>query len=113
MYCKNCGNEVKSSDKYCKVCGAAQPAPTTTKKDQESYHETSKNTSTPDIVIAALVLSFLVPIVGLILSLAARSNSKDLKERDNQMITVALIVSAIRLAMSFISIFCRLLFRFM
>lgn len=56
MYCKNCGKQIDDNSIMCVHCGAVVNDPTTIKK-----------TNTMSIV--GFILSFIIPIVGLICSI--------------------------------------------
>ena len=74
-YCRNCGKEMKESEKFCKYCGC--PVDPTIVNNSMIYQ--SNNYQTPNIpnyvgysneVNGGIVLlAFLIPIVGLVLAL--------------------------------------------
>ena len=92
MNCSNCG--ALFSGKFCSACGtpAPQSSQTTPSADQIIFVQTrgtsptSPNAQTSGLAIAALVVSFFIPFLGIILGFVARSdisNSKGSKTGEN------------------------------
>lgn len=104
MYCQTCGAVVDKNDKYCHACGAKQPVTNVNKSaDHATFHESPKNESTPTIIIVAFVMSFIIPLAGLIMSLVIKSDSDEEKKDSNQLLTAALIISIVRIVLSGVS----------
>lgn len=79
MYCKNCGKEIEEV-KFCPFCGAEQAATQTTQQgyepmnekeyyQQQPYHAQGYNNPDDESSIGFAILSFFVPIIGLVLYL--------------------------------------------
>ena len=69
MYCKECGNQIADSDKFCANCGKLQSGEivsnsTNPKSSNADYAKPSHSGDAPDFGFA--LLSFLVPLFGLI-----------------------------------------------
>ncbi len=78
MYCKNCGSEIDDRAVVCPKCGVA-----TGKSGEDKASGLS---------IAALVLAFFIPLVGLILGIVAK---KDAGEKSAKLAKAAIIVSVV------------------
>lgn len=68
MFCKNCGSELNDTDKFCPNCGSPVGG-------NNNYNRMFQNTDPAKIDdgnIGLAILSFLFPIVGLILFLCWR-----------------------------------------
>jgi hypothetical protein len=92
MFCSNCGAQF--SGKFCSSCGSpsAQGNPASSTPDPvvfiqtRSVSPTYPNAQTSGLAIAALVVSFFIPFLGIILGFVARSdisNSKGSKTGEN------------------------------
>lgn len=90
MYCPECGNAV--SGKFCEKCGRelkanqGTPTPVVEFRQTRAVYATAPGAPTSGMAISALVLSFFIPIVGIILGFIARGeikNSQGQKSGDN------------------------------
>ena len=69
MYCKNCGTELRDDAKFCENCG--------THIDENGVRE-QETTST--LGIAAFILTFVIPPVGLVLGIVDLSHHDGYKK---------------------------------
>lgn len=72
MYCHNCGHEVDDHAKYCQNCGAPlQPQQNDQGFDQNQnyYNQPYRPVEEDAPSVGFAILSFLVPIIGLVLFL--------------------------------------------
>jgi len=89
MFCKKCGKEIKDDTIYCPNCG--EKVGSTYDRDSvehpytdhevhpngsQVYSNSSGNKTYDNFAIAGFVLSFFIPILGLIFSCIAYSNIK-------------------------------------
>jgi hypothetical protein len=92
MYCSNCGAQF--SGKFCSSCGSQSPDTNQGAASGDSVvfvqtraaSPTSPNAQTSGLAIAALVVSFFIPFLGIILGFVARSdisNSSGSKTGEN------------------------------
>ncbi len=92
MFCSNCGSNFEG--KFCSSCGTAASADNQTPAASEplvfvqtrSATPTAATAQTSGLAIAALVFSFFIPLIGIILGFVARSeisNSKGLKSGES------------------------------
>jgi uncharacterized membrane protein YvbJ len=109
-FCQHCGTQVNG--KFCASCGASTgetSAPRTQQSEQVVYQQSRESyqvlpgavTSTPAIL--GLVFAFLIPLVGLILGIVAKSdirNSRGTKTGDG-LATAAIIVSIVFMVIYF------------
>lgn len=65
MFCKNCGKEINDNAVICPYCGVA----TGKNMPAASGSERSTGSSTNGFAIAGFVLSFFIPLLGLIFSI--------------------------------------------
>ena len=92
MFCKYCGKEIADEAVICVGCGRpvaeAKAAPA---KAEAVFSDGEVKKESNGLMTAACVLSFLVPIVGLILSIVGLSKAKTKQIRKG--FTVTMIVS--------------------
>lgn len=96
MFCKHCGKEVNENAVICPNCGIA----TDKYYKTSSYAPAQKNT----MALVGFILSFFVPLVGLILSIIGYKNAQKPEYLgDGKSMSVAgIIISAIYLAVCLI-----------
>lgn len=120
-YCEHCGSYIKDDVRYCPECGAPnagfapipdpepipepdpipEPEPMPEPQPAPVTGPVKEKKGSNDIAIVALIAAFvLTPIVGLILSIIAKSNIKkyDYEKPYNGLATAALIISIVSLA---------------
>lgn len=97
-YCSHCGSEVVDDAVVCPKCGCAieganNPAPKT------------NSGSASGLSIAGLVLAFFIPLVGLILSIVARNNAKQIyDEKSAGLAKAGIILSVVFLVINVITV---------
>lgn len=96
MFCKNCGREVDDNAIICPACGVL-------------VGEIKKEKNV--LALIGFILSFFVPLAGLICSIIARKKCRE-EHMDGESLALAgIIISAIELAISVIAIvFCIIYF---
>ena len=71
MKCSNCGSEIMPGAQFCQVCGATQPMQQGYPNNGQPMYQQpmyqNEQASTEDASIGLKIVSFLIPIVGLIL----------------------------------------------
>ena len=93
MYCKNCGKEIDNNAYVCPNCGVlVKSAPTEVVAKKES------NTK----ALIGFILSFFVPVVGLILGIMGLKASGEMKGEGKGMSIAAIIISAVGIVCSII-----------
>jgi hypothetical protein len=90
MYCKNCGYAVGGN--FCEKCGSSSNAGGSFGDSgnlvfvqTRAAAPTSKNAQTSGLAVGALVATFFIPLLGIILGFVARSeisNSRGMKSGD-------------------------------
>ncbi len=91
MYCAHCGKEIDPQSLYCPHCGAATGAAPLTKR-------------TNGLAVAGFVLSFFVPIVGIILSIIGRKQCLERNEEGGGLALAGIIISCVTIALALIAL---------
>lgn len=101
-YCSHCGRELLDEAIVCPGCGCAVE-----KKEEPKQPETqptSNNSSYSGLSIGGFVCAFLMPLIGLILSIVARNNAVAANDMKSKSFAKAgIIVSIVMLVFSLIS----------
>ena len=114
MYCAHCGKSNDNASKFCFSCGkemgapAAQTAPAPgayAPQQTYPYYSPPMPKKTNNTATIGLILAFLAPMVGLILSIMARKQCIENNEEGQGLATAGIIVSAISMVVSFILMF--------
>lgn len=88
-YCSKCGNPLADNDKFCGACG------TSSEYTESKEHETSKTEEKEEHANAGLkVVSFLFPIVGLILYLVWMDEHKTKAKECGKMALISVCIGA-------------------
>ena len=96
-YCSNCGKELDDKAVVCPACGV-QVAPFT--QSEPKPYETLAG-----ITIVGFVLSFIFPIVGLIVSIIAHGNAKiTMDQRNLSFSRAGIIISSVIIGISVLTI---------
>ena len=90
MFCKNCGKEIDDKAAVCVHCGVAVT------------NETSSRTNT--LAIVGFVLSFLVPVAGLVCSILARGKCRESGEGGEGLARAGIIISSVELGLEAVSV---------
>ena len=112
MFCKYCGQEIDDNAVICPKCGRVldkdgipgqQNYGQNYGQKQQVYRQpASQKTNT--LALVGFILSFFVPIVGLILSIIGKKQIKETGEGGNGLATAGIIISAIDLGFSLLSV---------
>lgn len=92
MYCRNCGNELKDSDKFCDNCGASRFG-TNNDSQKNSFKVQSETQGDLFIYVA---LSLFLPVIGLILSIITKEE-KPKAAKAGLIVSTSVLVLAILL----------------
>ena len=97
MFCSKCGRELEPTEKFCAYCGepCTEEAQAELKKAYKA--STEKNTS----AIVGFILSFFIPLAGLILAGFGLKKAKELGGKGKGLSIAAIIVSIIGWALNF------------
>lgn len=92
-FCSKCGKENKATSKYCEFCGnqLAEEKAEVVKTEVVSSEPTPNN----GMAIAGFVLSFLVPLLGLIFSIIGLSKANSLNGNKKGLAIAGIIISAV------------------
>ncbi|MBR2967924.1 MAG: zinc-ribbon domain-containing protein [Clostridia bacterium] len=89
MYCRNCGKEINDNADVCLHCGVATNKTTA---NQSSAQQTNV------LAIIGFILSFIMPIAGLVLSILGRSKASSYNDNGKGLSLAGIIISSIYLA---------------
>lgn len=90
MFCKSCGKEIADNSTTCPNCGA--PA------NQQSAYAAPAPAQKNTMAIAGLVLAFLAPLIGLILSCIGLKKSKELGGEGRKLAIAGIVISSLDVA---------------
>ena len=93
MYCKNCGKEIDNNAYVCPNCGVLV-------KNTSAEVTVKKESNTKALI--GFILSFFVPVVGLILGIMGLKASGEMKGEGKGMSIAAIIISAVGIVCSII-----------
>ena len=92
-YCSHCGTEVADEAYVCPNCGC-------------KIAQSGSGASLSPLSIAGFVLAFIIPLIGLIVSIVARNNARDEDdEKSAGFAKAGIVVSAIFIAIYVLLIF--------
>jgi hypothetical protein len=113
MFCSNCGAQFEG--KFCSACGtAAAPSSQTPAAadplvfvQTRSAPPTSATAQTSGLAIAALILSFIFPFIGIILGFVARSDisKSNGTKSGEQMANIAIVLGFVFMFLQFLVAF--------
>jgi len=63
-YCKNCGEELDDTDKFCEKCGTKTKVKPSTKKSDKSEIHSDISVSPSNKHVLPAILSFFIPAIG-------------------------------------------------
>ncbi len=89
MFCKNCGKEINDNAVICPNCGV-----------QIAAFEKKESKETCTLAIVGFVLSFLIPIAGLICSIIARKKCNEENLEGGGLAFAGIIISAVVMAIT-------------
>ena len=87
MYCKNCGKEISDQAFVCPFCGVQAAEPSKTGKS---------NT----LALVGFILSFIVPVAGLICSIIGYKNLPECGGNGKGLASAGIVISAVELALT-------------
>lgn len=94
MFCKSCGKQIDDSALYCPNCGAAQGV----RQNDGFYRGPASDRPKPGMNALALVgfiLSFFIPIAGLVLSIIGKKQIASSGETGNGFAVAGIIISSV------------------
>jgi uncharacterized membrane protein YvbJ len=94
MFCSKCGNEISDQSVVCPNCGCATSNAVPTQQTQSTSAPVIEDGETKTLATCALVFSFLMPIVGLILGIIGtiKYKTESLKKQCIIAITISIVV---------------------
>lgn len=92
-FCSNCGKEDNSNSNYCQSCGSAL-----------TENVEAGVVATNGMALAGFILSFFVPVLGLIFSIIGVNKAKSLNGNRRGLAIAGIIISAVGIVLQFISI---------
>ncbi len=101
-YCPNCGNILNDNTTICPKCGM-QITQSNTTNTMNTMSAVSSTNKTNDIAIAGLILSFMIPIVGLVLSIIGLEKSKEINN-GKRLSIAGIVISAVFTIISIINL---------
>ena len=93
-FCGNCGNKMDSDATFCTNCGTSNSGVTKSSEGSENY--------TNGFAIAGFVCSFLIAIVGLILSIVGLSKANENNGQGKGLAIAGIIIAAVNMFLGFI-----------
>jgi uncharacterized membrane protein YvbJ len=91
-YCSKCGKELKKDETFCSNCGNNIKGEFTPMNNQQIVYVKNE---TNGFAIAGFVLSFLVPLLGLIFSCIGLSKAKAWNDNGKGLSVAGIIISAL------------------
>lgn len=110
MYCGNCGNKVEDGTKFCPFCGSrlasagsSGNADFETTHYSESTRQNASDGSQKTLAIVGIILAFLFPLIGLIVSIVARSNARQAGDQSSaNLAKIGIILGAVMIGISLV-----------
>ena len=110
MYCGNCGNKVEDGTKFCPFCGSKlTSAGSSGNEDFETTHysestrQNASDGSQKTLAIVGIILAFLFPLIGLIVSIVARSNARQAGDQSSaHLAKIGIILGAVMIGISLV-----------
>ncbi len=93
-FCSKCGKEGKANAKFCEFCGNQMVEETVTTVESESV------TPTNGMALAGFILSFFVPVLGLIFSIIGVAKAPRLNGNRRGLAIAGIIISAIGIGLT-------------
>lgn len=101
MYCKNCGQEINDKAVFCIHCGCAV----------EQAEQPKQETKTNTLAIVGFILSFLIPLAGLICSvLGFKRANRELDGAQKGLAVAGTVISSVLLLAEIICIILAIIF---
>jgi hypothetical protein len=98
MYCQTCAAQLVADARFCENCGAALGAPQP--YAPPVYRQPVKPTN--NLALLGLILAFVMPVAGLIVSIVARRQCIERGEDGEKMAKIGIIVGVIYSALIFV-----------
>jgi preprotein translocase subunit SecG len=110
MYCGNCGNKVEDGTKFCPFCGSKLTSAGSsgnvdfeTTHYSESTRQNASDGSQKTLAIVGIILAFLFPLIGLIVSIVARSNARQAGDQSSaHLAKIGIILGAVMIGISLV-----------
>ena len=100
MFCTKCGNEINDNAYICVHCGCVVNENNAPEKEDKVVREEKDN-----MPIIALVLSFFIPLAGLIVGIIAFKKVKKTTDQNGRGYCIAaIVISIVTMVLNFISI---------
>lgn len=96
-YCTNCGKKMDSDATFCVECG-------TFNKGEYKYDFAGEEYTFNQLAVSGLILSFLIPPIGLIVSIIGLVRSKNLNGAGKGPAIAGIIISSITISLWFLNI---------
>ena len=93
MNCPNCGNSIKQGETFCTSCGTQLGG-----VQQQPIYVVQQPSN--GMAIAGFVLSFLIPLLGLIFSIIGYSKAKMLNNSGKGLALAGIIISSVIMALA-------------
>jgi len=111
MFCSNCGNQIQGG-RFCEICGApisntsqnsagsstnSQWIPVTREPTTESNFRvySGSDEDTDNVCLVAFLLSFIVPVLGVILCLYGKKHAARTGKRGSTLATVGIVINIV------------------
>lgn len=96
MFCKSCGKEIADNATVCPYCGAVANQPSA--PAQQSYAPPPAPVEKNTMATVGLILAFVAPLIGLILSIIGLKKSKELGGEGRSLSIAGIVISCIEMA---------------
>lgn len=97
-FCSKCGKEVGKTDAFCQYCGGQIAEEV--KAEKVTKVETSEGNPNNGMAVAGFILSFFVPLLGLIFSIVGVVKSRNLNGAGKGLAIAGIIISAVSMVIS-------------
>jgi len=113
MYCQRCAAEVSEDSQFCQACGAATGVPPYPYPYAPAYPQPQQPAKqTNNMALIGLILAFVVPVAGLVVSIIARKQCLERGEDGANLAKAGVIVGAVYCALAFVTVVASLVIPF-